>query len=423
MSFQYAHHGHSALQDKRMPSRHMTLQPPPQQPPSGPQDFGWHQQVVQPSGVSQTMVGSRVLYTQRDGMVREVDIVGIDWAALPPCYIIRTDGGDFRADTTRISFRQMAQPSSPQRAAPLSCPPSPQHGPFSAQIPSTNSSGVFRSQSCAGVPSSPQHRPFSSQVPSAQNAGSFRSQSAVPSSPQHRHLSSQVPSAQNAGSFRSQTAVPSSPQHRHLSSQVPSAQNAGSFRSQSSAGSFRTAPYLGAEATPASSAAGMKQNAFSSAVLQPQSHSLEASLSGMGLSSSSPPSPPMSGSPPSPPMSGGPPPSNGARYPGSPSLPPAPSPPQRRSAPSPPPRSRSPEMSPSSPIPTPVGNSSAESSKNEEGLREIQKGDTVLYKQRDGKLVEVEVVAVDHALKPPSYLIRINGGERETERDRLVTID
>eukprot|EP00961_Rhodomonas_salina_P005369 72734-Rhodomonas_salina.1 len=49
----------------------------------------------------------------------------------------------------------------------------------------------------------------------------------------------------------------------------------------------------------------------------------------------------------------------------------------------------------------------------------IRKGMVVLYKERTGNMTEVEVLSVDYSLAPPSYLIRINGSERETERNRL----
>mmetsp|Transcript_13672 Transcript_13672/g.32141 ORF Transcript_13672/g.32141 Transcript_13672/m.32141 type:complete len:287 (-) Transcript_13672:209-1069(-) len=50
----------------------------------------------------------------------------------------------------------------------------------------------------------------------------------------------------------------------------------------------------------------------------------------------------------------------------------------------------------------------------------IKKGDTVLYRQRDNTLAPVQVVSIDHGLIPPSYVIRVNGTERETERSRLI---
>mmetsp|Transcript_56750 Transcript_56750/g.132937 ORF Transcript_56750/g.132937 Transcript_56750/m.132937 type:complete len:185 (+) Transcript_56750:110-664(+) len=52
----------------------------------------------------------------------------------------------------------------------------------------------------------------------------------------------------------------------------------------------------------------------------------------------------------------------------------------------------------------------------------IKKGETVLYRDRTLGMTEVLIVSVDHALDPPSYVIRINDNERETERNRLFVL-
>mmetsp|Transcript_55600 Transcript_55600/g.113647 ORF Transcript_55600/g.113647 Transcript_55600/m.113647 type:complete len:303 (+) Transcript_55600:111-1019(+) len=56
----------------------------------------------------------------------------------------------------------------------------------------------------------------------------------------------------------------------------------------------------------------------------------------------------------------------------------------------------------------------------EEAQTILKKGDKAMYRQRDGTLAAVDIVSVDHGLVPPSYVIRIDGRERETERSRLV---
>jgi hypothetical protein len=46
---------------------------------------------------------------------------------------------------------------------------------------------------------------------------------------------------------------------------------------------------------------------------------------------------------------------------------------------------------------------------------QIEKGSICWYRDSDGSAKKVEVIAVDRAIVPPSYVIRIEGRERETE--------
>eukprot|EP00961_Rhodomonas_salina_P170469 2297882-Rhodomonas_salina.1 len=59
------------------------------------------------------------------------------------------------------------------------------------------------------------------------------------------------------------------------------------------------------------------------------------------------------------------------------------------------------------------------SAKAERATAEFQRGEAVVYIRRDGCKTQAVVVSVDHSLRPPSYLIQVDGAERETEQDRL----
>lgn len=54
-------------------------------------------------------------------------------------------------------------------------------------------------------------------------------------------------------------------------------------------------------------------------------------------------------------------------------------------------------------------------SKNDASKMQIEKGSVCWYRDSDGSAKKVEVVSVDRAIIPPSYVIRIDGRERETE--------
>eukprot|EP00961_Rhodomonas_salina_P243536 3291089-Rhodomonas_salina.1 len=51
----------------------------------------------------------------------------------------------------------------------------------------------------------------------------------------------------------------------------------------------------------------------------------------------------------------------------------------------------------------------------------LRVGDTALYRNQESEeMHEVKIVSVDHALEPPTYVIRFDAREQETERGRLV---
>lgn len=54
-----------------------------------------------------------------------------------------------------------------------------------------------------------------------------------------------------------------------------------------------------------------------------------------------------------------------------------------------------------------------------ESSGDILKGSACWYKRPDGTYAEAQVESVDYALTPPSYLVKVQGSARETERDRL----
>lgn len=57
------------------------------------------------------------------------------------------------------------------------------------------------------------------------------------------------------------------------------------------------------------------------------------------------------------------------------------------------------------------------------GTLNLKKGDKAIYRQAGtGELREVDIVSVDYALSPPSYVILIDGRERETEGARLTPL-
>ncbi len=53
---------------------------------------------------------------------------------------------------------------------------------------------------------------------------------------------------------------------------------------------------------------------------------------------------------------------------------------------------------------------------------QIEKGSVCWYRDSDGSAKKVEVVSVDRSIIPPSYVITIEGRQRETEGMRLTLI-
>ncbi|PSC69486.1 zinc metallo ase [Micractinium conductrix] len=66
------------------------------------------------------------------------------------------------------------------------------------------------------------------------------------------------------------------------------------------------------------------------------------------------------------------------------------------------------------------GPASAGAQQQQQQQQQFRKGDRVLYRQRDGSLVEATIAAVDVSVQPPSYGIDLPSGYRETEASRLT---